>query len=115
MQLNIPQGPAAAKILKTIGKAKFELKLDRDDTVTRGTIETLRTRFLKGVRSPNNRDAPDPAAINLFERLRYKYSSFVKTPWSKDSKEFAILFDLHQHLVKLKAEPADEEGRMSGV
>jgi hypothetical protein len=106
---------AADDVLKTVESTKFKLKLARADNVNPGTVKNLRTRYLNGVRNPDSGDAPDRAAIALFQHLRYKYSIIAKTPWLGNSIKFGILFDLRRQLIRLKADLPDGEGKLSGI
>ena len=109
MHLGIHQKDACEYVFKTAKKAGFEY----GTTLTYEksyALATLRTKYLNSVANQEYKKAPDPAAVKLFQHLRYVYHMLAETPWSIDSKRRGILLDLERHLKRLNAETPDEEG-----
>jgi hypothetical protein len=70
MQMGLTEGAAAMEVLKVIEAVGFDPRPSRPDKTTYKTILRIRTRYLNGTRNLDHKDAPDPAAIVLFNKMR---------------------------------------------
>ena len=114
MHLGVHEKDACEYVFKSAKEIGFEYGSALTYEKAYEAIATLRTKFLNSVKNGKYKKTPDPAAINLFERLRYKYYKLAETPWSADTKRRGILLDLQRHLERLKAGVPGEKGDQVG-